>query len=74
VTNYYVTVYGFDAGEIQALGGVARDRRWFSPAELLEIPLTGLARKVLKRLKALPGYTAPGTALKLDAAIPGASR
>ncbi len=50
VTNYHVSVYGCEAvmrrdGEV---------RRWVAVAELAEIPLTGLARKVLKKLKVMP--------------------
>jgi A/G-specific adenine glycosylase len=59
VTNYYVTVYGFEPEEERALLEAEGVRRWFPLPELVEIPLTGLARKVLKRLKALPGYVTP---------------
>jgi A/G-specific adenine glycosylase len=70
VTNYYVTVYGYQPDEEKTLAHAAQARRWFSPAELLEIPLTGLARKVLKRLKALPGYTVSGTPIRFGSGNP----
>ena len=57
VTNYYVTVYGYEAEEERAFRRGGTVRRWFAVEELAQLPLTGLARKVLKRLKALPGYT-----------------
>jgi A/G-specific adenine glycosylase len=62
VTNYYVTVYGYEPGEEQELSLSGDVRRWVRASQLLEIPLTGLTRKVLKRLKALPGYTSSSRA------------
>lgn len=60
VTNYYVTIYGFEIESEDNLPAGAGTRRWVKVRELHELPLTGLARKVLKRLKALPGYTGAG--------------
>jgi A/G-specific adenine glycosylase len=56
VTNYYVTVYGYMIEEEKVLPESEAVRRWTKSRELAEIPLTGLARKVLKRLKVMPGY------------------
>jgi A/G-specific adenine glycosylase len=67
VTNYYVTVYGYEPGEEKALLHDKAAQRWFAASELTEIPLTGLARKVLKRLKAMPDYAVLGTRLKFEA-------
>ena len=66
VTNYHVTVYGYAPDEEHALGRAAGLRRWFPASKLAEIPLTGLARKILKRLKALPGHAHPGARLSLE--------
>ena len=70
VTNYYVTVYGFDADAETDLPEPKGSRRWVTSRELLELPLTGLTRKVLKRLKTLPGYTGPGPAVILEEMTP----
>jgi A/G-specific adenine glycosylase len=73
VTNYYVTVYGYEPGyepDGLPLLQAAEGCRWFPVSQLAEIPLTGLARKVLKRLKALPGYTAREVRARLDAGMP----
>jgi len=70
VTNYYVTVYGYHADAESNLPRSKRTRRWVEARELAEIPLTGLARKVLKRLKALPGYTGPGPAVSFEEMTP----
>ena len=37
---------------------------------LVELALTGLTRKVLKRLNALPGYTGPRPAVRYDEVTP----
>jgi len=61
--NYYVrirTVFEDDAAALTVIGG---ERRWVRLGEAAEMALTGLTRKVLKRLHLLPG--AP-----LDALIP----
>jgi len=74
VTNYYVTVYGYHADAESDLPQSKGTRRWVESRELAEIPLTGLARKVLKRLKALPGYTGPGPAVSFEEMTPEAWR
>jgi A/G-specific adenine glycosylase len=66
VTNYYVTIYGYEPSAESRLPVRGVVRRWVSVRELAELPLTGLTRKVLKRLKALPGYTGPGPAVTFE--------
>jgi len=70
VTNYYVTVYGYDASGESKLPESKNVRKWVNSRELTELPLTGLTRKVLKRLKTLPGYTGPGPAVRFDEVTP----
>jgi A/G-specific adenine glycosylase len=70
VTNYYVTVYGYDATGEGKLPENKNTRKWVNSRELTELPLTGLTRKVLKRLKTLPGYTGPGPAVRFDEVTP----
>ncbi len=70
VTNYYVTVYGYDASGESILPKTGGVRKWVNSRELTELPLTGLTRKVLKRLKTLPGYTGPGPAVRFDEVTP----
>ncbi len=70
VTNYYVTIYRYDAIAESTLPASKGERRWVNSGELLELPLTGLTRKVLKRLKTLPGYTGPGPAVRFDEVTP----
>jgi A/G-specific adenine glycosylase len=70
VTNYYVTVYGYDASVESKLPDSKGVRKWVNSRELAELPLTGLTRKVLKRLKTLPGYTGPGPAVTFDEVTP----
>ena len=53
VTNYRVSVYGYEPGEELGLLREDEERRWVPVSGLNGIPLTGLARKVLKRLKVL---------------------
>lgn len=53
-TNYFVSIYGFNLKELQE-PSKATARRWFPVSELPTLPLTGLARKALKRLHAWPG-------------------
>ena len=55
--NYYVrirTVFEDDAAELTVAGG---ERRWVLLSEADQLPLTGLARKVLKRTHLLLGAT-----------------
>jgi A/G-specific adenine glycosylase len=54
-TNYYVTVLHFLPEEEHLLPERAT-RKWVRTQDLTGLPLTGLARKVLKRLRVLPGY------------------
>jgi A/G-specific adenine glycosylase len=70
VTNYYVTVYGFDAAEEGSLPETRKNRRWFPAPELAGIPLTGLTLKVLKRLKAMPGYASPRPSFTFEQLAP----
>jgi A/G-specific adenine glycosylase len=70
VTNYYVSIYRFDAIEEAGLPGGKGTRRWVGSGELAGLPLTGLTRKVLKRLKTLPGYTGPGPAVSFEEMTP----
>ncbi len=70
VTNYYVTVYGYAPGEEDTLPESAALRRWVKQRELSEIALTGLARKVLKRLKVMPGYMGSEPAVRLAGGVP----
>ncbi|HUB34501.1 MAG TPA: A/G-specific adenine glycosylase [Bryobacteraceae bacterium] len=70
VTNYYVTVYGYDASGESILPKTNGVRKWVNSRELAELPLTGLTRKVLKRLKTLPGYTGPGPAVRFGEMTP----
>lgn len=55
-TNYYVTVYKLDAKQQKNLPKRRAVRDWFAVRELHELPVTGLARKALKRLRAWPGF------------------
>jgi len=70
VTNYYVTIYGYDAVKETSLPKSKGARRWVHLRELTELPLTGLTRKVLKRLKSLPGYTGPGPSVSFEQVTP----
>jgi len=54
-TNYYVTIYLLEAGQHRELRVEAEQMRWVKAQELDELALTGLARKVLKRVKIVPG-------------------
>ncbi len=70
VTNYYVTIYGYEPAKETDLPKPRSARRWVHLRELTDLPLTGLTRKVLKRLKALPGYTGPGPAVSFEQMTP----
>ena len=61
-TNYYVTVYGLALGEENRLAKAAGERAWVPVRKLQDRPLTGLTRKILKRLKVMPGYSGAGPA------------
>lgn len=56
-TNYYVTVYGLTMNEQKLLARDAAERVWVPVLDLPEQPLTGLTRKILKRLRVMPGYS-----------------
>lgn len=54
-TNYYVSIYELDAKQQRNLPKGKATRKWFPVHELNTLPLTGLTRKVLRRLRAWPG-------------------
>jgi A/G-specific adenine glycosylase len=55
VTNYYVRVLRFPEREgKRRLAATDATRQWVVCSELGRLPLTGLARKVLRRLKIMP--------------------
>jgi A/G-specific adenine glycosylase len=56
-TNYYVTVYGLTITEQKLLARDEAERVWVPVLDLPEQPLTGLTRKILKRLRVMPGYS-----------------
>ncbi|MBT9332512.1 A/G-specific adenine glycosylase [Paracidobacterium acidisoli] len=59
-TNYYVSVFVLNAQQSRELAGTENTREWIAARMLMEMPLTGLSRKILKRLKVMPGYDGPG--------------
>ncbi|HUY81445.1 MAG TPA: hypothetical protein VMU92_06945 [Acidobacteriaceae bacterium] len=65
-TNYYVIIYEWAASELQHLPIRENTREWFLVNDLLTLPLTGLARKTLQRLRAWPGYDAYGPVVRFD--------
>lgn len=65
-TNYYVSVYGVPEEAVVLADGIARD--WKSSVDLGEIPLTGLARKILMRV----GVFARPKEIRRGKALPGA--
>lgn len=67
-TNYYVSIFAADAKQAKQAAGAESTRQWVHAAELPQMPLTGLARKVLKRLKVWPGYSGNS----LPVLLPGA--
>ena len=71
-TNYYVTIYALEAGEQEHLPKRKATRRWFAVDELHTLPLTGLTRKALKRLRAWPGYSGDGPVVRFEKTIPEA--
>ncbi len=56
-TNYYVTVYGLTTNEQKLLARDTAERVWVPVLDLPELPLTGLTRKILKRLRVMPGFS-----------------
>ena len=53
-TNYSVSIYGLNPKQLQTPSKGRAVRRWFLISDLPTLPLTGLARKVLKRLHSWP--------------------
>jgi A/G-specific adenine glycosylase len=56
-TNYYVTVYGLTMNEQKLLARDTAERVWVPVFDLPELPLTGLTKKILKRLRVMPGFS-----------------
>ncbi len=65
-TNYYVTIYELNSTDQNHLPKSKAARAWFSVDVLHTLPLTGLTRKTLKRLRLWPGYTAKGPITALN--------
>jgi A/G-specific adenine glycosylase len=61
-TNYQVSILNFAPDE-QSLLSRGKARKWIKAEDLPKLPLTGLARKVLKRLHILPGSIAEASKL-----------
>lgn len=55
-TNYYVSIYELGAAEERDLTRSEMARRWVAGDELHGLALTGLTRKVLKRLRVWPEF------------------
>ena len=53
-SNYDVSVYILESRQHKALPRSGTKREWFPQSELHRLPLTGLTRKILKRLNAWP--------------------
>jgi A/G-specific adenine glycosylase len=53
-TNYQVSILHFEAEEKKLLPQRMVVRKWVAASRLLDLPLTGLARKVFKRMRILP--------------------
>lgn len=56
-TNYYVTVYGLTTNEQKLLARDTAERVWVPVFDLPELPLTGLTKKILNRLRVMPGFS-----------------
>lgn len=69
-TNYYVTIYALNSTQQSLLPKIKASRTWFSVDELHILPLTGLTRKALKRLRLWPGYTDNGPTISLRKTAP----
>ena len=67
-TNYYVEVYALGVGDRlqEAVPASAAALEWYGIGRLGELPLTGLARKVLMRMK-LQAVTGPETPVRAGA-------
>jgi A/G-specific adenine glycosylase len=55
-TNYYVAVHSAGPEHRKTLSTPKAELHWVGARELRSLPLTGLARKTLKRLRILPAY------------------
>jgi A/G-specific adenine glycosylase len=73
-TNYYVTVYGLEAGDRNRLARTSGERKWIPLLELHDRPLTGLTRKILKRLRVMPGFSGTGPAVLVGELLRDADR
>ncbi|QNI32016.1 A/G-specific adenine glycosylase [Alloacidobacterium dinghuense] len=69
-TNYQVSILRF-APEEEASLPEHNARKWIKADEVQQLPLTGLARKALKRLHLLPGNTSTILPVKAPAATRG---
>jgi A/G-specific adenine glycosylase len=69
-TNYYVSVFAMSPQRRKSLPSSKAGRVWVSVRKLEELPLTGLARKILKRLKVMPGYGGAGPVSAFDEPTP----
>jgi A/G-specific adenine glycosylase len=69
-TNYYVSVFGLNPQQRKALPPSEAVREWVPVCRLTDLPLTGLSRKILKRLKVMPGYGGAGPLSAFDAPAP----
>jgi A/G-specific adenine glycosylase len=58
-TNYYVRVRNVQVEDLEAIAATKNQRRWASEEELQQLPLTGFARKALRRLRLLPPERKP---------------
>lgn len=58
-TNYYVRVRAVQAEALPEIAATRNHRRWASEKELEKLPLTGFARKALRRLHLLPPERKP---------------
>jgi A/G-specific adenine glycosylase len=54
-TNYYVTIYDMGARQ-KGLPKGKGARKWFAVSDLQGVPITGLTRKALMRLRTWPGF------------------
>jgi A/G-specific adenine glycosylase len=70
-TNYYVSIYEMEARRQRDLPKRGAVRQWFTLRELNTMPLTGLTRKALKRLRAWPGFDGPKASVVLANLPPG---
>ena len=68
-TNYQVSILSFAPEEEKLLPEHAT-RKWIKAEDLQNLPLTGLARKALKRLHILPGNTSTTLRSKAPAIAP----